>query len=241
MFKLLQNITFYNEKQIREKLTVIHSYVRRSMRFFIKEGEKSTREILLSSFGQPAKSGSSFARMYATENKVISTNVASLNDIPKTLEKNERISTLVFIDDIIASGGSIIDSLKNLSNTCGEAISAKNLKVVVATVCGLESGKEAIEKEARQLPFKVEVYTCDTLDDSTRCFTKESLFIENDLERNKAKEIALKYGTKLQRKNPLGYDGGQLLVVFPDTCPNNSLPILWCSSNSSWFPLFRRH
>jgi len=241
MFKLLQNITFYSEKQIREKLTVIHSFVRRNMLFSIKEGEKSIREILLSSFGHPAKSGSSLARMYAAENKVISTNVALLNDIPKTLEKNERISTLVFIDDIIASGGSIIEGLKNLSNNCGEAISAKNLKVVVATVCGLESGKKAIEKEAIQLPFNVEVYICDPLNDSNRCFTEESLFFENDLERTKAKEIALKYGTKLQKKQPLGYDGGQLVVVFPDTCPNNSLPILWCSSDHSWVPLFRRY
>lgn len=241
MFKILQNITFYNERYIREKLTVIHAYVKRNMRFFIKEGEKSIREILLSSFGQPTKSSSSFARMYATENKIISTNVASLNDIYISLDKNTRISTLVFIDDIIASGGSIIDGLKTLNKTCGEAIYKRNIKVVIATVCGLESGKEAIEKQALQLPFNVEVYICDTLNDSNRCFTEESSFFENELDRNKAKEIALKYGTKIQKRNPLGYDEGQLIVVFPDTCPNNSLPILWCSSDPSWFPLFRRH
>jgi hypothetical protein len=122
-----------------------------------------------------------------------------------------------------------------------EVIAKRDLKVVVATICGLEAGKEAIEKEAPQLPFKFEVYTCDTLNDSNRCFTNKSLFFDNDLDRKRAKEIALEYGIRIQKKHPLGYDEGQLLIVFPDTCPNNSLPILWCSSDPSWSPLFRRH
>jgi hypothetical protein len=241
MMKLLQNITFYSEKCIREKLVVIHAFVRRNMTVSIKEGEKRTREILLSSFGQPTKSSSSYARMYASENKIILANVASIDEIANSISKNERISTLLFIDDIIASGSSIIDSLKTLNKLAGAAIVARDLKVVVATICGLESGREAIERESLNLPFKVEVFICDILDDSNRCFTESSSLFESKLERNKAKEIAYKYGIKLQKKIPLGYEEGQLLIVFPDTCPNNSLPILWYSSSSSWFPLFRRH
>lgn len=214
------------------------------MTFSIKDDERRSREILLSSFDKPTKSSSSYARMYAAENKVISTNVASLEDIPKSLEQDheQRISAIVFIDDIIASGGSIIDGIENLNRICGETIGKRNIKVVIATICGLESGREAIERKVEsEIPFKVEIYICDTLDDSNRCFTDNSLVFDDEGERRRAKEIAQRYGVKLQKRQPLGFDGGQLLVVFKDTCPNNSLPILWCHVESSWTPLFRRH
>lgn len=244
MFKLLENITFYSELKIREKLRIIHEFVRRKMTFSIKDDERRSREILLSSFDKPTKSSSSYARMYAAENKVITTNVASLEDIPKSLDQDheQRISAIVFIDDIIASGGSIIDGIEHLNRICGETIGRRDIKVVIATVCGLESGREAIERRiGAGIPFKVEIYICDALDDSNRCFTEYSLVFDDDGERQRAKEIAQKYGVKLQKKIPLGFDGGQLLVVFKDTCPNNSLPIFWCHVESSWTPLFRRH
>lgn len=243
MFRLLENITFYSDAKIREKLKIIHSNVRKNIVFSIKDDERRTREILLSSFDKPIKSSSSYSRMYASENNIISTNAASLETISETLnrDKDMRISTLVFIDDIIASGGSIIDGIKKLNQLCGEVIAARNIKVVIAAVCGLESGKENIEKMKSEVSFKFEIYTCDTLNDSDRCFADKSSFFEDASEKRKAKEIARKYGIKLQKRQPLGFDEGQLLVVFFDTCPNNSLPILWYSSEASWIPLFRRH
>lgn len=244
MFKLLENVTFYSEIKIREKLRIIHEFTKRNMTFSIKEEERRSREILLSSFDKPTKSSSSYARMYAAENKVISTNVASLEDIPRSLDQDheQRISTIVFIDDIIASGGSIIDGIENLNRRCGEILRRRNIKVVVATICGLESGREAIERKVEsEIPFKVEIYICDTLDDSNRCFTDNSLVFDDQGERQRAKEIAQRHGVKLQKKQPLGFDGGQLLIVFKDTCPNNSLPILWCHVESLWTPLFRRY
>ncbi|QQE64092.1 hypothetical protein GFS31_07700 [Leptolyngbya sp. BL0902] len=243
MFKLLKNITFYSEVKVREKLKIIHNNVRKQMTFLIKDDEKYSREILLSSFDKPTKSSSSYARMYASENKVISTNVASLEDIPKSLQQDHdrRISAIVFIDDIIASGGSIIDGIERLNQLCGETIAERNIKVVISTICGLESGREAVEsKVEKAIPFKVEIYMCDTLNDSNRCFTEASSIFDDEAERQKAKEIAHRYGVKIQKKQPLGFDGGQLLIVFYDTCPNNSLPILWCNVESSWTPLFRR-
>ncbi|MEG4852977.1 ATP-binding protein [Microcoleus sp. B5-D4] len=244
MFKLLENVTFYSEIKIREKLRIIHKFTKKDITFSIKEDQRRSREVLLSSFDNPAKSSSSYARMYAAENKVISSHVASLEDIPKSLDQDheKRISAIVFIDDIIASGGSIIDGIEKLNLICGKTIEGRNIKVVIATICGLESGREAIERTVEsKIPFKVEIYICDTLDDSNRCFTDNSLVFDDEGERRRAKEIAHKYGVKLQKKGPLGFDGGQLLVVFKDTCPNNSLPILWCHVESSWTPLFRRH
>jgi len=245
MFRLLENVTFYSEIKIREKLRIIHNnFVKRNMTFSIQGKEKSRRDILLSSFDKPTQSSSSYARMYATENKVISHNAVSLENINITLnkDKDQRISAIVFIDDIIASGGSIIDGLKKLNEQCGETIAERNIKVVIATICGLESGRENIEKSIESaIPFKVEIYICYPLNDSNRCFSDQSSIFDQASERQEAKEITRKYGVKLDKKQPFGFDEGQFLIVFHDTCPNNSLPILWCSSNPSWTPLFKRH
>ena len=90
MFKLLQSVSFYSEEKIREKLRIIHKYVRQGMTSSIKEGERSNRAILLSSFDNPAKSSSSYARLYASENKIISENVSSLEDIDKFVSKDKE-------------------------------------------------------------------------------------------------------------------------------------------------------
>ena len=108
-----------------------------------------------------------------------------------------------------------------------------------ANICGLESGREAIEAIKHDLYFDFDIYICDVLNNSNRCFSEESSIFTIE-ERKTARDIAHKYGSKLDKRQPLGYADGQLLVVFRDTCPNNSLPILR-DTKKFWIPLFRRH
>jgi hypothetical protein len=241
MFKLLQSVSFYSEEKIRERLTIIHKYVRQGMTSSIKEGERSNRAILLSSFDNPAKSSSSYARLYASENKIFSENVSSLEDIDKFIskDKEKRITRLVFIDDIVGSGNTIIEGLQDLNRRCGETLKSSDIRVIVANICGLESGRESIEAIKPDLYFDFDIYICDVLNNSDRCFSEESSIFTLE-ERKTARDIVQKYGSKLQKKQPLGYADGQLLIVFRDTCPNNSLPILW-DKKEFWMPLFRRH
>ena len=69
-----------------------------------------------------------------------------------------------------------------------------------------------------------------------------STVFTSEADREKAKVIALTYGKKIAKSVPLGYKDGQLLIVFHDNCPNNSIPILWATGTSSspWTPLFGR-
>lgn len=59
--------------------------------------------------------------------------------------------------------------------------------------------------------------------------------------------ICQKYGEKLYPKHPLGYDDSQLLIAFEYNTPNNTLPIIWSSTNNEssnietiWHPIFER-
>src|SRR6266542_2575492 len=63
----------------------------------------------------------------------------------------------------------------------------------------------------------------------------------NESERDRARALCTRLGTGLY-KHALGFGGQGLLLVFPDTCPNNSLPILFAgrAGANAWNPLFPR-
>ncbi|TOI48511.1 phosphoribosyltransferase-like protein [Vibrio parahaemolyticus] len=238
-FKLLENISFYGEKTIREKLSVIHEAIRRKVIYTHKKSQKVRRDILISCFGTGSKSGASTLRMYASENKITTHNIKNFSDIKKTIESNNEISAIVFIDDILATGGSIISGINELKEQCGEIISERKIVVVIGVICGVSEGYENILRQ--DFGFEVETVVCDVLPSECKVFSEASEVFTEREERQYAQSICTKYGSQLQKMHPLGYQDSQLLVVFKDNCPNNSLPILWSSSNRpKWIPLFNR-
>lgn len=245
MFKLLQSLRFYNEVVVREKLRIIHEHVRKDLVQDIKiassRSEKVSRNVLVSAFGKISKSGPSYVRMYATENKISkSENIISFEKICTSIQNNERIKAVVFIDDITASGQTAVEHLEKLNEQCGELLANRGIKVVPAFICGFEEGLEQINSIAEGFSFEVDPYISDILMKSDQCFSEESDIFEQSEEFVKAREIAYKYGTILLPNMPLGYQDNQLLIAFFETCPNNSLPILWAEQPPKWTALFRR-
>jgi hypothetical protein len=78
-------------------------------------------------------------------------------------------------------------------------------------------------------------------DEEDRCFSNNSRIFPDPEEREGFQrfciEVASKYFPGLKGENRIGFNGVASLVVFADTVPNNSLPILWYDS-SKWKPLF---
>ena len=243
MFTLLKKLKFYDEVTIREKVRIIHNTVKNDLVHEIKSGERVRHDLLLSSFGKPSKSGSSLARIYATENKVSSQNIAAFDRIPSVLEKTERIRAIVLIDDIIGSGGTAVDALEEVDRNFADLLKQKGVKLVFASICGLSDGIEYLESIIKEKSYRAEISICDILTNSDKCFSAVSEIFESPEERIEAEKVALKYGKRIAKDIPLGYANGQLLVVFKDNCPDNSLPILWASSKGiySWTPIFRRN
>ena len=245
MFNLLKHIRFYKESQSREKIRVLHKAVQAKLaqKGVIRPWKDERKDILLSSFGSPAKSGSSYARIYAQENNIFDNNIVHFSDIPKKLHTKSGITAIVFVDDIIGSGGSAVASLNNLDAMCGKLISGNEVTVFISAICGLHTGIDKLEKAIAKVPFDAEVVDADRLTEADQCFTKRSEVFSSEGERDSAKQIALQKGKELERKQPLGYDNSQLLVAFHDSCPNNTLPILWKESTGKvkWTPLFKRN
>ncbi|HYX18645.1 MAG TPA: hypothetical protein VE944_30620 [Nostoc sp.] len=115
----------------------------------------------------------------------------------------------------------------------------RDLKIFFLAVCGFREAQELVEKKLIELSLDVKIHICDPLDESAKVFSEKSTIFSNSNERGEARVVAYEHGIKLVKNNPLGFGDCQSAVIFPDTCPNNSLPILWSDSNN-WIPLFKR-
>ena len=247
MFNLLNHVDFYDYGKIGERISRLHKRVQEEIAQMggSRPGDKRRRrdDILLSSFGPPSKSGASYARIYANENNIFIENEVCFDEIQNTLKVNDQIKAIVFVDDIIASGGSAVASLDDLNTKCGELLRKKNVKVFISAICGLNRGIEKVKSKIKKVPFEADVIVGDPLSERDQCFSGRSKVFSSPDDRQKAKQIVSHYGQKLEKKHPLGYQDGQLLVVFQDNCPNNTLPILWKELNTSqvkWRSLFKR-
>lgn len=241
MFKLLENVNFYGEAKIREKLKIIHKIIQKEIIYSFKSRERVRKDLIVSSFGTISKSGASYVRMYASENNITSHNIKNNSDIKKTILADENIQALIFIDDIIATGGTIVEELKILKETCGEIIRERGIVIVIGVITGFSDGVDHIQFQIEQMEMNVKLQVCDILLNRDKAFSEDSVIFDNIEQFTTAQSVARLYGSKLQKMHPLGFNNSQLLVVFKDNCPNNTLPIFWeTSSNPKWIPLFKR-
>lgn len=245
VFSILNNLKFYSSSEIREKMEDIFLEVRREIarnqKIVYKEQGKLKRDDILVSYldKNPAKSGAEYAKTFVEVNNIYKDNSTNPDKIDKKLLELKNINSLVFIDDFIGSGDSVIENLKPIILANIETLKKNNIIIVIGVITGFEEAKHKIVRFAKKEGVTLEVKLIDPLNNSDKCFDDDSIIYTKPIEREKAKEICKKIGVKLEKKHPLGYGDCQSAVVFPNTCPNNSLPILW-KETSTWKPLFKR-
>ena len=245
MFMLLQNIKFFNNAKIYPLLVdmhrdVVRQFVKRQIPKDIRLGKRKRDDIIVSFLeNSVAKSGAEYARKYAKENDIYTENAIGPSDIESKLEGNSKIKAIVFIDDFIGTGSSIAKNYKKIASNYSDIFRKRNLIVCIEVMCGFQEGVSFLEKELEKYDHDIHIHCCNTLDESEKCFSKNSKVFHYPADRKHAKEIADSFGSRLVKMNPLGYGNCQALIVFPENCPNNSLPILW-TAKEGWSPIFKR-
>src|SRR5579875_1814968 len=242
MFQILQQLTFYDRDRIRQRLKEAHGIVTRGLVRRIEEKQRKRGDILVSYLDNPGKSGAHYARLYVEENDIYFENVVERGKLRQALGKSSP-QALVFIDDFIGTGKSASKYFARLADDCGELL-LKTRHIFFIAVCGFEEGRAAVEHTIAELGLSIEVRLCDPLPPSAHCFGDNSSTFPDPEQRERAKQIAYRYGLNIVKDmlsgvDPLGYGNCQATVVFEDSCPNNTLPILWAET-STWDALFKR-
>lgn len=245
-FNILKAVKFYDSNLIREKLNTAFSIVLRGLKKFEKErivikGHSTRKDLLVSYLDEPAKSGAYYAKQFADENKIFHQNVIEKNKIFDRINKSaEDTNGLIFIDDFIGTGKSITENLNELliNEDLVKLINDKEIIVFIIAISGFTESKELILKRFSAIN-NFEISICDPLSACDKVFHEDSPHFDSPAERLKTRDLISKFGEKLEKGHPLGFYDSQAIIVFEQSCPNNTLPVLW-KDKKTWFPLFKR-
>ena len=247
LFKLLNNLRFFGEAEIRSALKTLHERVRSKIPVLVTTSKAQRRkDIWVTYVDGPAKSGAQFAALYAEENLISTTCVKEISEINALSKQNkpipDEISTIIIVDDFIGSGGTLSSGIGNFYETNNEIISAAKITVSVVAICATPKGEDMVRKKLSKLDVNADLEIYETLGARHFAFSDGFSIWEDKAEMYVAKNLCQQLGVKIDRARPLGYAGEGLLVVFSRNCPNNTLPIIHSPSRGSnpWRPLFSR-
>ena len=248
LFELLKRVHFYSESLIRERLRSAHAMIRQVLpEFVIRRRTDRRLDVIVTFIDGEGKSGAGYASTYAEENGIASECVIGPSDFrtryAQHVQKNGSVAAVIIIDDIAATG-------RTLAGNIGKFVDAnieifRQVKVrVVSLVSTVEAQEIVLNKMQTIGDVDIDFRSCEILDASAYAFSSEGQYWRSEDEQQRARALCIDLGSRIYRQNPLGYGNLGLLVVFPTTVPNNTLPILHsyarAGSTQSWRPLFLR-
>ena len=253
LFKILRKLRFFSDAEIREKLQNAHRVVARQIPPFTQRRPADRRnDILITYVDGPGKSGAHYASRYAEDNKIAAHCVIEMGDFSKHLAKHEEtfevsVRSVIIVDDVVGTGRSLSDNLQKFIQASRECIHLRNPAVRVVVLAATVDGQIRIREKLKTYDgVDIDLIVCEPLTSRHFAFADPKGFESTD-EIDEAKALCKMIGSQLVPKAPLGYGDQGLLIVFPNTCPNNSLPLLYASGNYnreslslSWRPLFPR-
>lgn len=249
LFELLKRTHFYSEAHVRERLKSAHEMVRRALPAPIMRTRNDRRkDILLTYVDGEGKSGSSYASIYAEENGIAADCVIAPDRFnlrfDQHVEKNGPVAAVIIMDDIAATGTSLSENVSDFVSKCSDQLQSTLVRVI--TLVATEAAQSKIlRKFQKQENIDIDFRTCEILPKEAFAFPEDTDVWDTDENRERAIALCTDIGSKIySKKTPLGYGNTGLLVVFPTTVPNNSLPILHSyartGSSQPWTPLFPR-
>ena len=248
LFELAKRTKFYGESVIRSHLADAHNLVRDDLPKFVITSKGARRyDILLSYVDGEGKSGAGYASSYAEENGISAECVVAPGEFKKRYnehtEKYGAPAALIIVDDIAATGRSLSGNISEFLQDNEDVL--ENVIIRLITLVATAAAQTHIMKALSKFSdFNIEFRSCEILGPDAYAFAKEGGAWCSVEEEERAKALCQDIGSKIYGRSPLGYGGMALLVVFPTTTPNNSLPLLHSpartGNNLDWEPLFPR-
>ena len=246
LFTILQNLKFVTIPQISEYLRNVHErLVVRATPPRIRESKiEKRRDLLVTYLDGPGKSGATYAKAYAKENDLLMDCVVEPAKLTRRLSlENERPNAVIVVDDLAGTGSTIATSIKEVLGDIGENLASLEIPLFVIVLFATEDAEVKIKSAlARHPRIKAHLHVCNMLTNADRAFSDDNVGFWNDEnDRDRAKALCVRLGTGLY-KEALGFGSQSLLIAFPDTCPNNCLPVIFASRTGvrAWNALLAR-
>lgn len=250
LFKILQNLRFYSDVEIREALQTMHGYIRPSLpEFVIRKRSDRRQDVLLTYADGEGKSGQFYASRYAEANKLTTKSIISpfhfSDQLRDKMDKGLKPATLLFLDDIVATGRSLAKNLKKFVSENRELLEELGIPVTAMALAVTPDGDETVRAAMDEFCWlKFDLRYVDVIGEREQAFPSGLGIWASQDEKDQAMALCKDLGTLIYPSNPLGFGSQGLLVSFPVNCPNNSLPILHSPSRTEsskiWRPLFPR-
>ncbi|CQJ65041.1 TPA: ATP-binding protein [Yersinia enterocolitica] len=248
MFKLLSNLRFIRPLEIESFLKDAHAKIIRDtigITTMIKRTDRRS-DILITSCDGIGKSGTQYARMYAKNNSISTNCIIDSNSLIRkvsSLTSETPIpKAVVLVDDVVGSGETLSEGISYLLSSIGNDLQKFKIPLLVIAIIGTEEGEGKVNDILKAHSEINKIYVAEMLENANVAFPKSGYGFWEDMgEMHRAKALCLTLGTRIYKK-PLGFKEQGLLLVLPETCPNNSLPILFQSKagKEPWKPLFER-
>lgn len=230
--QLLEHVVFLRDDDVKGRL----------YEQILKLPKESRKHIV--PLGKPGKSGAAVSywihglmRRNDSENTTFHSSVEAFISYRNAVAWETLNDVVVYVDDFIGSGGSVVKALSLEKRVRPEVLSdacSGRLYFVAAIV--MDNGYSRITQDISGAVILGDSY-CKGFDPHKKVFG--SYF------KTKAvREMCYKYGEQLFKDFPLGFKNTQSLVLMQHSSPNNTVPVLWSDKQyqgRNWIPLVPRN
>lgn len=194
--------------------------------------------------GKPGKSGAAVSywihglmRRNDSENTTFHSSVEAFISYRNAVAWETLNDVVVYVDDFIGSGGSVVKALSLEKRVRPEVLSdacSGRLYFVAAIV--MDNGYSRITQDISGAVILGDSYC--------KGFNPHKKVFGSYFKTKAVREICYKYGEQLYKSWPLGYQNTQSLVLMQHSSPNNTVPVLWSDKQyqgRNWIPLVPRN
>ena len=245
LFKLLQNVRFVGEPEVREKWTQAHRRIRDKLPPFTRRSRAAQREDILVTYADgPGKSGAYYAGLYAAVNEISTELVVEPSSVVDRIVAADEgsIRGVVVVDDMLGTGQNLVDKLMLRVDGFREAEIGVTIPLLVVVLNGTPEGEARVRAYLGRELQNAGLEVCELLAPNSFAFGPSQGFWGSEVEKQQARALVIQLGIQVQRQRPLGYGDQGLLLTFARNCPDNTLPILHSTGRGErkWRPIFPR-
>jgi hypothetical protein len=224
------------------------SFLRPKLPEFVIRKRDGRTNVAVTYVDGEGKSGQYYASRFAEENQIPTRAIlapSKFSILLKSYSNKYAVSAITIVDDLIATGGTLSRKLPVFVRENEAALKELKVPLIGISITATDVGQEKVREAMEEFPWlDFELRACQPLTDQLFAFRQGNSIWRNANDFDRAYALCSDLGAHIYPESPLGYGDQGLLVVFPETCPNNTLPIIHSSSRREakrkWVPLFPR-